>query len=114
MVATKLTNKDCKTIYKLLEKGHTSKELAKKYGVSRSSIYKRVKYPYASRYVPIETKNKIIKKIKECYSKAEAAQIYDVPINTVIGFTKGMPGHKAEGNHICQEARDSTPEQAHG
>ena len=103
MVAAKLTQEDVKTIYKLLEKGHSSKELAKKYGVSRSSIYKRVKYPFQSRNTPVEIKNKIIKKIKGGYSKAEAAQMYNVPINTVIGFTKGMPGHKAEGNHIVRK-----------
>ena len=92
MVAKKLTQEDVKTIYKLLEKGHTSKELAKKYGVSRSSIYKRVKYPFQSRNTPVNIKNNVIKKIREGYSKAEAAQMYNVPINTVIGFTKGMPG----------------------
>ena len=103
MVATKLTREDVSKIQKLLKKGHDPLELARKYGVSRSTIYKRAKYPYASKYTPIETKNKIIKKIKEGYSKAEAAQMYYVPINTVIGFTKGIPGHKAEGNHIVRK-----------
>ena len=29
--------------------------------------------------------------------------MYNVPVNTVLGFTKGMPGHKAEGNHIIRK-----------
>ena len=62
-----------------------------------------MKYGLNVRDTPVDIKNKIIKKIKEGYSKAEAAQMYDVPINTVLGFTKGMPGHKAEGNHIVRQ-----------
>ena len=103
MSRIKLTREDVSKIQKLLKKGCDPLALAKKYGVSRSTIYKRAKYPYTAKYTPIKTKNKIIKKIKEGYSKAEAAQMYDVPINTVIGFTKGMPGHKAEGNHIVRK-----------
>ncbi|EMR73377.1 Helix-turn-helix domain protein [Thermoplasmatales archaeon SCGC AB-539-N05] len=103
MPSAKLTNEDCKTIHKLLEKGVSPKDLARKYGVTRSTIYRRAKYPYDSKFVPLEVKNKIIRKIKEGYSKAEAAQRYGVPVNTVLGFTKGLPGHKAEGNHIIRK-----------
>ena len=103
MTAPKLTQEDIKQIQKLLEKGKSPKDLAKKYGVHVSVIYRRAKYPYQSKYVPIEVKNKVIQKIKEGYSKAEAAQMYNVPVNTVLGFTKGLPGHKAEGNHIIRK-----------
>lgn len=60
MTAPKLTNDDIKTIQKLLEKGHSPKDLARKYGVHVSVIYRRAKYPYQSKYVPIEVKNKIV------------------------------------------------------
>jgi len=29
--------------------------------------------------------------------------MYGVPVNTVLGFTKGLPGHKSEGNHIIRK-----------
>lgn len=103
MSKIKLTQKDVNSIQKLLKKGHDPLKLAERYGVSRSTIYKRAKYPYTAKYTPIEVKNKVIKKIKEGYSKAEAAQMYNVPVNTVLGFTKGLPGHKAEGNHIVRK-----------
>jgi len=103
MVAPKLTQEDIKQIQKLLEKGKSPKDLAKKYGVHVSIIYRRAKLPYQAKYVPIETKNKIIQKIKEGYSKAEAGQMYNIPVNTVLGFTKGMAGHKSEGNHIIRK-----------
>ena len=103
MTAPKLTTDDIKTIQKLLEKGHSPKKLAKKYGVHVSIIYRRAKHPYQAKYTPVEIKNNVIQKIKEGYSKAEAAQMYDVPVNTVLGFTKGMQGHKAEGNHIIRK-----------
>jgi len=103
MTAPKLTNDGIKTIQKLLEKGKSPKSLAKKYGVHISIIYRRAEHPYQAKYVPVEVKNNIIKKIKEGYSKAEAAQMYGVPVNTVLGFTKGLPGHKSEGNHIIRK-----------
>jgi len=103
MTRAKLTNEDCKTIAKLLKEGHSAKELAKRYGVCRSVIYRRAKYPYSAKRVPLEIKNKIIKKIKEGYSKAEAAQMYNVPVNTVLCFTKGMKGYKIAGNHIIRK-----------
>jgi len=103
MTAPKLTQEDIKQIQKFLEKGHSPKKLAKKYGVHVSVIYRRAKHPYQAKYVPVEIKNNIIKKINEGYSKAEATQMYNVPVNTVLGFTKGMPGHKSEGNHILRK-----------
>ena len=101
--APKLTDEDVKQIQNQLEKGKSPKKLAEKYGVHISVIYRRAKYPYQAKYVPIDIKNKIIKKIKEGYSKAEAVQMYDIPVNTVLGFTKGLPGHKSEGNHILRK-----------
>lgn len=103
MVLPKLSNEDVKEIQRLLKEGHTCKDLAKKYGVSPSVIYRRGKAPYLGRFVPLETKNNIIKKIKEGYTKAEAAQMYNVPVNTVLGFTKGLPSGKSEGNHIIRK-----------
>ena len=61
MPRIKLSQEDVKNIQKLLKGGHTAKELAKKYGVSRSSIYRRVKYPDVAKEIPVEIKNKVIK-----------------------------------------------------
>ena len=93
MVAKKLTKEDCEHIAKLIEDGHKIKDLAKKYGVDRSTIYNRCKCLYQSRKIPVETKNKVIKAIKNGYTKAEAAQMYDLNIGTVINFTRGINGH---------------------
>jgi Helix-turn-helix domain len=103
MVLPKLSNDDVKEIQQLLKEGHSGKELAKKYGVSPSIISRRAKTPYLERFIPLKTKNNIIKKIKEGYTKAEAAQMYDVPVNTVLGFTTGLPSGKSEGNHIIRK-----------
>jgi len=103
MPAPKLNNEDVKKIQKLLQQGYKSRELAKRYGVHVSVIYRRAKHPYNAKFIPVETKNKIIKKIKEGYTKAEAAQIYGVPVNTVLCFTKGLPGYKSAGNHIIRK-----------
>jgi len=103
MPEAKLTNEDCKTIAKLLEEGTSAKDLAKKYGVHISVIYRRAKYPYQSRNVPAEIKNKIIKKIKQGYTKAEAAQLFGLNIGTVYNFTRGINGHEAQGNHIVRK-----------
>lgn len=81
----------------------SAKELAKKYGVHVSIIYRRAVYPYQAKHVPLEIKNKIIQKIKEGYTKAEAAQMYGVPTGTVLGFTKGLPGYKYGGGHIIRK-----------
>jgi len=103
MVAKKLTKEDCEHIAKLIEDGHKIKDLAKKYGVDRSTIYNRCKCLYQSRKIPVETKNKVIKAIKNGYTKAEAAQMYDLNIGTVINFTRGINGHWSQGNHIIRQ-----------
>jgi|GEM_PF-2469870 len=102
MTLPKLTNEDVKEIQCLLKEGYTGKELAKRYGVSPSVISRRAKSFYSGRLVPIETRNNIIKKIQEGYTKAEAAQMYSIPVNTVLGFTKGLPSSKSEGNHFIR------------
>jgi len=105
MVAAKLTNKDCKTIAKLLEEGHKPKYLAKKYGVHVSVIYRRAKYDYQARGIPVDIKNKIIKTIEEGYTKAEAAQLCGLNIGTVYNLTRelGINGHHTQGNHIIRQ-----------
>jgi len=65
MPPSKLKEKDLKDIKKLLEKGISAKDIAKKYGVDRSTIYNRVKYRHQGKKIPIETKNKVIKAIKD-------------------------------------------------
>lgn len=102
MVASKLTKEDCEQIAKLINDGYEIKELARKYGVDRSTIYNRCKYLYKSRIIPIETKNKVIKAIKKGYTKAEAAQMYGLNIGTVINFTRGINGYRSQGNHILR------------
>ncbi|HEC92007.1 MAG TPA: Hin recombinase [Candidatus Atribacteria bacterium] len=103
MAEAKLTIEEIEKIQQLLEKGYTAKELAKKYGVDRSTIYRQVKYRYSAKRMPLEVKNKIIKKIKEGYTKAEAAQMYNVPLSTVLWFTKGLPSIRHEGTHIIRK-----------
>jgi len=80
MVASKLTKEDCEQIAKLINEGHQIKDLAEKYGVDRSTIYNRCKAMYEAREIPVETKNKVIKAIKEGHTKAEAAQLYGLNI----------------------------------
>jgi transposase len=103
MVAKKLTKEDCEKIAKLIEEGHQIKDLAKKYGVDRSTIYNRCKYLYKSRKIPVETKNKVIKAIQNGFTKAEAAQMHGLNIGTVINFTKGINGYRSQGNHILRQ-----------
>jgi len=105
MVKKKLTDKQIKNIQKLLQDGHRPKDLAKKYGVHISVIYRRAKAPYQVRGIPIETKNKIIKAIKEGHTKAEAAQLFDLNIGTVYNLTRGLGinGHRTQGNHIVRK-----------
>jgi len=102
MVAKKLTKEDCEQIAKLINEGHQIKDLAKKYGVDRSTIYNRCKYLYQSRKIPVETKNKVIKAIKQGHTKAEAAQLYNLNIGTVYNLTRGIQGHRTQGNHILR------------
>ncbi len=103
MVAKKLTKKDCEHIAKLIEEGHQIKDLSKKYSIDRSTIYNRCKYLYKSRTIPIETKNKVIKAIKNGYTKTEAAQMYGLNIGTVTNLTRGLNGHSRQGNHIVRK-----------
>jgi Mor family transcriptional regulator len=104
MVKRKLTEKDIKEIQELLQQGHDIPELAKRYGVSRSVIYRRAKDPYIARGIPLETRNKIITAIKEGYTKAEAAQMYGLNIGTVYNLTRGIvEGHHTQGNHIIRK-----------
>jgi len=63
MTKRKLTDKQIKNIQKLLQDGHNAKDLAKKYGVHISVIYRRAKYAYQSRGTPVDIKNKIAKAI---------------------------------------------------
>ena len=85
MTKRKLSDKQIKNIQKLLNEGHRPKDLAKKYGVHISVIYRRAKYAYQSRALPVELKNKVIKAIKEGYTKAEAAQIHGLNICYRVG-----------------------------
>lgn len=103
MVASKLTKEDCKQIAKLINKGYEIKELAKKYGVDRSTIYNRCKYLYQSKKIPLETRNKVIQTIKEGYTKVEAAQLYGLNIGTVTSFIRGINGNTRQGNHIIHK-----------
>jgi len=59
MTKRKLTDKQIKNIQKLLQEGHRPRDLAKKYGVHVSVIYRRAKYAYQSRGIPVDIKNKI-------------------------------------------------------
>jgi len=105
MVRTKITEEKVKEIQQLLKDGYTGPELAKKFGVSTSSIYRRAKYPLKTHDIPLETKNKVIKAIQNGYTKAEAAQMYDLNIGTVYNFTREVEieGHRSQGNHIIRQ-----------
>jgi len=103
MVRTKITEKEVKEIQKLLNKGYTGPELAKKFGVSTSSIYRRAKYPLKAHDIPLETKNKVVKAIQDGYTKAEAAQLYDLNIGSVCNFTKHIKGHAKQGVHVIRQ-----------
>lgn len=103
MLIWKSPKNECKHIAKLINQGHEIKDLAKKFGVHRSVIYRRCKDLYRSREIPVEIKNKIIKAIKEGYTKAEAAQMYNLNIGTVYNLTRGLEGHRAQGNHIIRK-----------
>jgi len=102
MAANKLTKDDVKEIQRLLREGVDSKELAKRYGVDRSTIYNRPKYGLKAQKIPVELKNKVIQAINDGYTKAEAAQMYDLNIGTVTFFTRGINGNHRQGNHIIR------------
>jgi len=103
MVASKLTKEDCEQIAKLINQGHEIKGLAEKYNVDRSTIYNRCKYLYQSRKIPVETRNNVIKAIKEGHTKAEAAQLCGLNIGTVYNLTRGIEGYRSQGNHILRQ-----------
>ena len=105
MTQRKLSEKQIKNIQKLLQEGHKPKDLAKKYNVHVSVIYRRAKYAYQSRGLPIDVKNEVIKAIKEGSTKAEAAQMYGLNIGTVYNFTRDVEieGYRTQGNHIVRQ-----------
>ena len=105
MVRTKITEEKVEEIQKLLKEGYNGPELAKKYGVSTSSIYRRAKYPLKAHDIPLEAKNHVIKALKEGHTKAEAAQLYGLNIGTVYNFTRDVEieGHRSQGNHIIRQ-----------
>lgn len=103
MVAKKLFDQDVKDIKKLLKQGKTTTELAKQYGVCQSTIQKRCKDSLKANAHSLETKLKVIKKVKEGYSKAEAGLMYGVSPHTVITWTKDIKSYKYAGDHIIRK-----------
>ncbi len=105
MTKRKLSDKQIKNIQKLLNEGHSPKDLAKKYNVHISVIYRRAKDPYQVRGISVDIKNKIAKAIKDGYTKAEAAQLYGLNIGTVYNLTRelGINGYRTQGNHIVRK-----------
>ncbi len=104
MVRTKLTEEKVKEIQQLLKDGHTGPELAKRFDTSTSTIYRRAKYPLKAYDIPLETKNKVIKAVQNGYTKAEAAQLYDLNIGSVCNFTKHIKGHPKQGVHVIRQS----------
>lgn len=103
MAAKKLTNKDVEDIKKLLKQGKTTTDLAKQYDVCQSTIQKRCKDAIKARKHSLETKLKVIKKVKQGYSKAEAGLMYGVSPHTVITWTKHIKSYKYAGDHIIRK-----------
>lgn len=103
MAPRKLSKEDCERILKLINEGFTIKELAKRFGVHRTTAYNRCKCLDKSRKIPVETKNKVIKAIKQGYTKAEAAEMYGLNIGTVFIFTRRLKGYRSQGNHIIRK-----------
>ena len=103
MVTKKLTKEDCEKIVKLINEGHQIKDIAKRYGVDRSTIYYRCKAMYKSRMIPLELKSKVIKAINEGHTKAEAAQMFGLNIGTVYQFTRNIKGYMSQGNHFIRQ-----------
>lgn len=115
MVKAKLTEKQIKNIQKLLKEGIKPKDLVKKYGVHISVIYRRAKYDYQARGIPVDIKNKVVKTIEQGYTKAEAAQLYnthslsDSQANLLISYAESggnivafgeIGSHDEEGNEV--------------
>jgi len=103
MVASKLTKEDIEEIKRQLQQGKTTTELAKKYNVHQSTIQKRCKDILKANAHPPEIRVRVLKKIKQGYSKAEAGMIYGVSPHTVITWAKGIPGYKYAGDHIIRK-----------
>lgn len=101
----KLSKKDIKKAQEMLLKGENPRIVAEKFGVHRSVIYRRAKDPLIAEKTPPKIKNKVIQKIREGYSKAEAANMYGLNIGTVRIFTRemGIKGHEAQGHHIIRK-----------
>ena len=103
MARIKMAQEQVDEALKLLKQGYTPKQLAEKYGVHRSVIYRRVKQPNVAKDIPVKIKNKVIKAIKDGHTKAEAAQMYGLNIGTVINFTRDIEGYHSQGNHIVRK-----------
>jgi transposase len=103
MAQTKLTKVMIDEATNLLKNGVTPRQLANRYGVHISVIYRKVKHPYEVDLIPVETKKKVIKAIKQGHSKAEAGNMYGVNIDTVYSFTRNLTGHRSQGNHIVRQ-----------
>jgi transposase len=103
MVAKKLTEKDVEDIKKLIKNGKSTKECAKLYNVHQSTIQRRCKTALKAKSHPLETKLKVIKKVKEGYSKAEAGLMYGVSPHTVVEWTKGIKSYRYAGDHIIRK-----------
>jgi len=54
MPRCKITQEEVNEALKLLKQGYTPLELAQKNGVSRSVIYRRIKYPDVAKDIPVE------------------------------------------------------------
>lgn len=102
MVAKKLSNKDVEDIKKQLKQGKTTTQLAKQYSVHQSTIQKRCKDALRAKEIPLEIKLKVINKVKEGYSKAEAGLMYDVSPHTVYTWTKDVKSYRYAGDHIIR------------
>jgi len=95
MSRIKMTQQQVDEALKLLKEGNNPKQIAEKYGVHRSVIYRRVKQPNVAKDIPVEIKKKVIKAINEGHTKAEAAEMYELNIGTVCNFTRGIEGHRS-------------------
>jgi hypothetical protein len=103
MTGMKFAKEQIKELHKLRKAGYTAEELTKKFHVSRNTIFKRLKQPYDARMIPLETKKEVIKKIKEGYSKADAAQMYGLSVFAVEYFTKDLSGYRYAGDYIIRK-----------
>ncbi len=103
MVEAKITTQDVKDIGELIKKGIPTKDIAKKYGVSRSTIQRRCKDYLSRKSVTLEQEQRLRKLIKQGYSKAEAAQTVGINIGTAYTVTKDLPGSPKNGTHVIRK-----------